>query len=472
MNSLFEATKAGEVGFGQITQGDLQKALSAGSGTDSATMTGGRSLIPQDIESTLVNALFFKRQDFKLMNMIKTEKVGSTVHEYTRRNEVGDETGVFVSEGGESRETNQNLERVTRVMKYLQTYREITVQMRVANTIEDAEASEKEAGTLTVLKGAEYGIFHGDGDVIPTQYDSIVKQVLADNSRKNRVDLRGANMTAAAAENAITELARAIYENGGYATDAFMPPAIAADLQTLARDRFRLNDGDRRGGTVIQSYPTPFSNEITIAGEKAGPNKFYRVKNRPVTTIGVDGTPDAPSISLAAVSNTGATGFKTATAGTYRYTVFAVNEKGISPAATAANLVLADGEMAQITITPAGTGGAETGYIVCRGKKDVTTGDDQREMFRVADSGGGTTVANDSDDALPGTGQLLMVSDDPVEKTLQWDQFLPLMKFDLYPTKAAVIPFLILLFGTPDVKVPWFHGVIDNVGYTELDWFG
>jgi hypothetical protein len=49
-----------------------------------------------------------------------------------------------------------------------------------------------------------------------------------------------------------------------------------------------------------------------------------------------------------------------------------------------------------------------------------------------------------------------MVSDDPVEKTLQWDQFLPLMKFDLYPTKAAVIPFLILLFGTPDVKVPWF----------------
>jgi hypothetical protein len=94
VNSLFEATKAGEVGFGQITQGDLQKALSAGSGTDSATMTGGRSLIPQDIESTLVNALFFKRQDFKLMNMIKTEKVGSTVHEYTRRNEVGDETGV------------------------------------------------------------------------------------------------------------------------------------------------------------------------------------------------------------------------------------------------------------------------------------------------------------------------------------------------------------------------------------------
>ena len=471
MNSLFDATNAGEAGFGQITQGDLLKALSAGSGTDSATMTGGRALIPQDIESTLVNALFLKRQDFKLMNMIKTEKVTSTVHEYTRRNEFGDETGVFVSEGGEARETNQTLERITRVMKYLQTLREVTLQMRVANTIEDAEASEKEAGTLTILKGAEWGLFHGDGDVVPTQYDSIVKQVLSNETRKNRVDLRGAKMTSAKAEDAIVELARAIYEKGGYATDAFMPPAIAADLQALARDRFRLNDGDRRGATVIQSYPTAFSNEITIAGERAGANKLYRVKNRPVPTVGVDGTPNAPSIAVLAVANTGATGFKSATAGTYRYAVFAINEKGISGASAAANLVVANGEMAQITITPATTGGAATGYIVCRGKINTTTGDDQREMFRVADSGSGTTVAKDSNDELPGTGQLLMVSDDPIEKTLQWDQFLPLMKFDLYPTKTAVIPFLILLFGTPDVKVPWYHGVIDNVGYTGLDWF-
>jgi hypothetical protein len=467
---LFQATRVDEYGFGAIAGGDLQKALAAGAGTDSANMQGGRALIPQDIESTLVSALFFKRQDFKLMNKMKTQKATSTVHEYTRRNEVGDESGVFVPEGGQSRETNQNLERVTRVMKFLQTYRELTLQMQVADTLENAEASEKEAGTLTVLKGAEWGSFHGDGDVVPTQFDSVVKQVLSNNSRRNIVDLRGSTMTSSGAEDALSEIARMVYENGGYLSDAFMPPVISQDLQTMARDRFRLNDGDRRGGTVIQSYPTAFSNEIAIAGETAGADKFFRVKMRPITTVGVEGTPGAPTFALAAVANTGSPGFLAATDGTYRYTVFPINDKGIGPAATAANLAVANGEMARVTITP-NADGLATGYIVCRGKVGVTTGDDQREMVRVADSGAATTVVDDANESLPGTGQVLLISDDAIEKTIQWDQFLPLMKFDLYPARTAVIPFLIVLFGTPDVKVPWFHGVIDNVGYTGLDWF-
>ena len=59
--------------YGINSPADLIKALTAGYETDAAQMVGGRSLIPQDIERSLTNALFFKRQDFKLMNLLKKQ---------------------------------------------------------------------------------------------------------------------------------------------------------------------------------------------------------------------------------------------------------------------------------------------------------------------------------------------------------------------------------------------------------------
>jgi hypothetical protein len=45
------------------------------------------------------------------------------------------------------------------------------------------------------------------------------------------------------------------------------------------------------------------------------------------------------------------------------------------------------------------------------------------------------------------------------------------MLFQLYPTKSAIDPFLICLFGTPDVVVPWYHGIIRNVSPSDLGWY-
>lgn len=454
--------------YGVVGAGDLQKALTAGYETDAAAMTGGRALIPQDIEGTLVEALNFKKQDFKLMNLLKKKPVQSTIHEYTRRNEVGDESLIFVPEGGDSRETAQVLERVTQAMKYAQTYRKITLQMRAAQTLEDAEASEKNAGTLTVLKGIEAACFHGNAAAVPEQFNSILKQ-LSDAPTSNVVDMRGKNMTTADGEAAITELARAIYESGGYATHAFMPPVVAQDVQVLVKDRLRLNPADRLGQMVVEAYPTPFSGEIIVAGEKAGPDKFFRVKIKPVPGSTGD-EPDAPTLALTAQSKTGGTGFVSATAGTYYYQVFAIDKTGISAGCVAASQAVTAGQEAKLTITKGTNGG--TGYIVCRSKKDAGDGTDCREMFRVArDTAGADTIVLDQDDLFPGTGELVFISDDNMQPAVQWDQFLPLMKFDLFPTNAAIIPFLIVLFGALDVKVPWYHGVIKNVSFTGFDWF-
>lgn len=463
------ATPGAEYEFGSISEGNLLKALSAGYGTDSAGMTGGRAMIPQDIESSMVSALAAKKEDFKMTDLLKKKKVSSTIHEYTRRNDAGDFENLFVGEGKEGSVSDQSVERITRAMKYMQTYREVTLQMQVVNAMEDAVASEKLAGTLTVLKGLENGMFHGNASVVPVQFDSVPRQILA-NSRRNLIDLRGKRMVDSEGEASMTEIARLVFENGGNLSHAFMPSIIASDLQLLVRDRLRFGTSDTRAGTVVESYPTPYSKDIKIAGS-AGPDKMFRVKGAIAANGDTTKRPAAPTFALAVQNLTAGQGrgFNAGSAGTYFYQVFAVNEYGVSTGAEAASAVAAASKEVKITITPGATRG--TGYIICRSKKDAANGSDVREMVRVADSGNATTVTLDQDEDLPGTGEMVFLSDDSVEPTAQFDQLLPLMKFDLYPTKSAVTPFLILLFGTPDIKVPWYHGVVKNIGFSTLGWY-
>lgn len=451
--------------FGTVSEGELSKALSAGSGTDSSQFTGGRALIPEDIEMSMVNAMAAKKDDFKLTNLLKTQKVNSTVHEYTRRNDAGDYMHLFTGEGGEAGNTDQTIERITKPMKFMQTYREVTLQMQVAKTLEDAMSSEKLAGTLTVLKGLEYGMFHADSAVVPEQFDSVIKQV-STGTRKNVVDLRGKKISDAVGEDAINEIARMTFDNGGSLSHAFMPSMIAADLQALARDRLRFGANDSAGGRVIMEYPTTFSSDIKIAGKDAGADKMFRVKGAISASGDASKRPAAPTFALTVQNLTtgGAPGFVAADAGAYYYSVHAVNAYGISAGATAAAETTAAGKEVKIVITDGATAG--TGFIITRSKMGGD-GTNCKEMVRIGNAGTGTTTYLDQNADLPGTGEILLLSHDAVEPTAQFDQFLPLMKFDLYPTKAAVTPFMIVLFGTPDIKVPWYHGVIKNIGYNK-----
>ncbi len=458
--------------MGMIQQGDLFKALTAGYGTDSAAYTGGRSLIPEDIEMSLINALTFNKQDFKLMNLIKREPVQSTVHEYTRETAVGAEQPIFVEEGGESEENTTELERVTKPVKYMQSFRKVTLQMRQARTLEDAESLEKTSGTLEILKGAEAHCFIGNGAVVPVQFVSIQNQILSVAAAKQNItDLRGKTMTTAEGETAFNELVRMIFENGGWATHSFMPPIISQDVQTLVKDRLRFNPEDRRGAMVVEAWPTAHSGEIVIAGQSAGPDKFFRVKGA-ITSVGGANKPNPPdSVTVTLQDKTGGTGFTAETQGDYFYAVYAISKDGISTATTPAGAAAPiAGKEVIVTITPAASNPG-TGYIICRSKKDAADGTDVREMIRVPDSGEVTTVFLDRDDWLPGTGEMVLVSQTGMQATVQFDQFLPLMKFPLYPTKSAIIPFLVLLFGSLDVKVPWYHGFIKNIGYTGMNWF-
>lgn len=465
----------GPFGVGNADAAELQKALTAGATANPYSMgTGGNTLQFESLEAQLVSALAERVEDFKLMKLQKRNAVGSTVHQYTQETDSGDYQGIGTAELGAPLESTSTFARITRNVKYFQTKREVSIQAQsLSPTVGGAaEATEERLGTHVMLKGTEYYCFHGDEAISPNLPSGYPAQIRSEASQ-NVIDMAGVRLTDSGGEAKVEEAIRSIYEQGGEVSDMFFPPIVAVDWQNLLKDRYRYNEDSRIAGSKLTTYQSMYGRDIWISG-RAGVDKMYKVKGVPTPSTLTAARPNAPTFALGTQAATGSPGFVAATEGTYRYTVYAVDASGlISAAATAANQAVTAGNEVTITITrgAAVDGVYASGYIVCRGRKDVTTGADLREMFRVAASGVADTDTLDYNARLPGTAEILLLTSENVQPTYQWDSFLDLRRFNLGPTRAS-IPFLLLWYGTPDLKIAKFNGLLDNVGHQGVDgWF-
>jgi hypothetical protein len=460
MKDFFE----GDAEVGRGSEEMLMKALSAGFGTDAAQFTGGRALQPEDCEVTLVNVMREQREDFKLMNSLKKTTVKSTVRQYNIRTDVGEEDVGFVGEGEVAPDNAQDIRRMTREMAFIQKRGAVTEQALVVDTFEDAYEAEKFATTLSVLKTAEKYCFHGDSKVVPKQYDGLIAQIneVPDNKRKNIIDLRGQTI-AAVGEGIFTEMTERIYDQGGEANKVFYPLALGADIQDMVRDRLRFGTTDKLGAIVIREYPTLYGS-LAIAGSEAGPNKMFMPK-RVVKPLG--NTPPNKPASVALSLNAAGVGtsskFFTPDAGIYTYEVFAVDEYGISEGTSAtAPIVVAKGDSVIIRIVPAATKPG-TGFIICRSAKDGVT---PMEMVRIGiDKTRDTTEHVDLNEDLPGTAEMLFLTEKRAQQVAEFYQLLPMRLFRMFPWNTLVSPFIMALWGTPILKAPHWCGVVKNIAY-------
>ena len=458
LNDFFD--DGAEIGRG--SEEAMMKALSAGFGTDAAQMTGGRALQPEDCETTLVNVMREQKEDFKLMNSLKKTTVKSTVRQYNIRTDVGEEDVGFVGEGEVTPDNQQDIRRMTRNMAFIQKRGAVTEQAIVVDTFEDAYEAEKFATTLSVLKTAEKYCFHGDSKVVPEQYDGIIAQIkeVPDGKRKNIIDFRGSTITAKG-EGIFTDMTERIYDQGGEANKVFYPLALGQEIQAMVRDRLRFGTSDTRGAIVINDYPTLYGS-LSIAGNEAGPNKMFMPKNL-VKPLGKN-APAAPSaVTLtAAAPIAGISSFFNADAGTYDYEVFAVDKYGISKGTKAtAPIPVAAGDVVNITITPDSVNPG-TGLIICRTAKDGTV---LMEMVRIAVAGDGATVHTDYNEDLPGTAEMLFLTEKRAQVVAEFYQLMPARLFRMFPWNTLVSPFIIALWGTPILKAPHWCGVVKNIGY-------
>jgi hypothetical protein len=478
MAGSYPVNMVGPGDFGNVdVLENLQKALTAGSGVDAASFTGGRALIPESLENTLVNVLW-SQDEARLFQRIKKQPIASPVHQWDRRTDVGDSDGAWVAEGGDSFEKNQTIARVYKTAKYLQTLRKATLQATLSNMIENAMTIEQNAGALWIIREVEKALFYGNSGMVSEQPEGIIQQIndFAGNASTygtpqadQIIDVRGASADSAMFESKVNEATRVIRNNYGKGSILLLSTMAMMDVQNLLRDRIRFQAGNTVGSTIFNQYPTPFGtlelvDDIFITEGK---------NSSDVVASTVSGAPSAPTESVApasaAVSGSQVSHWVAADVGSYYYAVTAVSKYGESaPVAMTQLATLTAGQKITMTVADGATAG--TAFNLYRGKKGGGASDPLKFVKTVARSGA-TTVITDYNAELPGTSYGFILTMDQIYDAVEWFQFLPLMKFDLYPTNAAVYPFLMLLFGALALKKPQQHVYIRNISPANLDWF-
>ena len=462
MAGFFDNVSSGEMSAGEVNE--LQKALSAGYGTDSSQFTGGRALIPENLESEVVNIVAQLKEDCKVMNSVKKTPVRSTVHEVNLRTGHGDYRHLSVAEGGASIDTDQSLERKTFAMKYLQTRRSVTKQMEAAETFEGALASEKLSGVETIIKGAEYQCFHGDSAIVPTEFDGFLASIKKANAAdQNIINLKGSTL-GDYGEKIFDEIAAMVRGKGGFLDKALFPTVLAKDIKEIFADKQRYlmnNPIPNLSFKTIPDYGTAIGANIALSGEDAGDDMFFEVKGEVVAEGDATRRPAAPTSVTASASGSGSS-FIASDAGDYMYTVHAKNQYGISAGTSlAAAVTVAAGNKVTLTITP-GSGVGATGFIICRSKKNDT---DVMEMDKVANSGNATTTYEDTNVELPGTASMIFLPKKRFQPVYTFGQLLPACTFPLAPTNTAETPFLVMLYGGLEVRAPKHCGLVKNISY-------
>jgi hypothetical protein len=434
----------------------LSKALTAGTGVDAGSFTGGRALTPESLDFTLVNVLH-NQDEARLFQRLKKKPVKSVVHQWNKRTEVGADDGAWVAEGGTSQDTDQTIGRLYKAAKFLQTRRQVTLQAAMSDMVENAVALEKNAGTLWIIRNTEKGLIYGNSSFVAEQPDGLLKQIPSTNV----LDMRGAYANSATFEAKMTEGCRVIRDNYGKASLFLASTKVIEDVQALIKDRIRFNNPQGNGvpaGDYPTNYPTPFGKPELLD------DIFIKEGTTPSASSITASRPSAPTLG-ATTEDTDVSGseFAAADAGTYVYKVVAVNKYGdsVASAEVVSGSVVAGGSIT-FAITEGG-GDDTTAYKIYRSKVAGEAGEtDLRYMTTVAYSASPQNFVDKNED-LPGCSDAFLLTMDPMYDAIEYFQFLPLMKFDLYPTNAAVIPFLMLLFGNLALKKDVQHVRIKNI---------
>jgi hypothetical protein len=467
-----------------------------GLGTGAADFT---PLIPQSIQTVLDSATFTESM-VKFFRMLPKVPVGSTVHEAIVMNEHGSlHLDPFISEGGKNVRSSADYSRKTVNVKYLAELREITDVATMVNTVGGGNVSkqglalETQAGTTSILGKLERSLFWADSGNSGIHFDGIWKQ-LTDTTfvganqtvtpkigatSSNYEDLQGSAVTS-------DKLMEALYRvyaapNYGTPTSILVEPRTYASLQSLAfsKARWGLDAGAPQPITL-------YNGVLSVAGPTGAVPIISCPLLLPPQTPPTASVPAVDPTGLAAggvavveldafhadyagngsnmqglVNGVGSKVANT-TLGTYRYKIVAVNKNGHG-AATTTKFATADDDTLcfRITITDNALTKDNLYYRVYRtGKNEADVAGNYKWAFDAPAKGGAAdTIIVDDFSRLPGTAPVFVLQATP--DVMCWVQLLDFLRRPLAQTSTSV-PFLLMLFGSPFVKVPTKNFVFGN----------
>lgn len=480
MFNLSEVNAASGVGGGVLPMqmGDLEalrKSLDAGTATDVATFTGGQALSIQSLDHTL-QATLADNKEFKLFNALAKMPAGNTVDEWTEATSQGGFPGSSANtQTGAIATAQGTYARRTALVKFLMTQCQVSFAQSLVDTIVQSEAQENQMGTLRLLRDVEHLSFYGDSDVVPTEFDGIAKQLISLGSSDHIISAGGGPLSGTGATGLQTIASAAATIGGlgnfGTPTHLFISPLSASDLDVNLDPAYRvpLNNG------AAATLGTPVRGIVTAQGDIGIERDVFLLDQNSQKPFEVDysaiaaGNATAPVSVTAVAAADSASKFTTDWDGNYYYAVAGVTNLGQSVVTKSIQYAVAVGDKVTLTIT-ASAGGTETGYVIYRSRRNGTNDtSDFRLVARVA-KGGATTTFVDYNEDIPGTSKAFLLNLNPGHTAMTWRQLLPLTRFNLYPTNAAVIPWALLLFGYLRMTKRRHHVMIKNILPTTATW--
>jgi hypothetical protein len=169
-----------------------------------------------------------------------------------------------------------------------------------------------------------------------------------------------------------------------------------------------------------------------------------------------------PTVATPVMSTDTLSKFKAAHAGLYYYMICGLNGDGQSTGIKTAQVTIAAGQKAVVTITRSG-GALETGYAIFRSRLNGTNATNDFRLIKRIPVGGATTTFTDYNREIPGTAKAYVLNMSPGADAIAWRQLMPLLRFQLYPTAAPTLPWAQMLFGYLRLAKRRQHVVLKNI---------
>lgn len=443
--------------------------------TDHAELTGTQALRPESLEPQL-RKVVESEPTFKLFKALKRHPITSAVHEFNVQTDIGGSpSGVFNSETGEINQDHGEYERRIVFAKYLMTGVAISHVALSQKHLVSLKAQENQNALLRLSRAANITCYFGDSTVSPWQFDGVLAQLKTFRGGDHIRDVRGADI------GQVVDVMHDCFAdaisvgNFGRITHVHMDPTAQVAFDRYLDPAYRVNIDNNpysvNLGAPVAGIRTSFGDIATVQDIWLDKNKRRGMPDYALSGRVVDGMPGTPTFTVEAVADANSR-FGASEAGTYYYTVAAVSAGGVqSIPATPAAVTLAAGQSAQLTITPNADGKA-TGYVIFRSRQNPQAAPELREFREVEaipkGSQGGNVTYTDDDDILPGSSIMFLLN--LVPESIGWAQLLPATQFPLYPTRAAVIPWAVLLYGTLQLSIPNHHFVLRNYVAPHASW--
>lgn len=446
----------------------LRKSADAGYQSPAGTSGGDAGslspLVPQSIENTLSSATYTMKE-LALWPSIPKVSATNTVHEYAVINDHGLDLEPFIAEGSGGTTNRSEYERKSVRIKYLAERREVTDVGGLVGLLgnnANAIAAETERGTMRLMQKLERSLWHAKESVNPLAFDGIIEQIESHNSGANTFDLRGKSPTPRLLQEVLSEIQSA--PRFGRPDCIYVEPRIHAELIKFAVQFGRHDQFASLKAANGLTYGVQELNIMSPYGPvpvKSAPFLFnaYSAPSSASSTA----APATPAITSIAAAGTDGK-FVADDAGFYGYKVVAVSNDGFSAPLNSAVVEVALSEKVTLTITDQSDA---VFYKIYRSDKAATSGAVDFSTCRLigekANASGVATAFVDDNSVIPNASKIVFVQHDPTVL-----EFVRLLDFFRRPLAevATSKPFLLMLFGSPVVKVPNKMFVLQNAGVT------